>query len=428
MSRARYLPRRALWPIVAEGFLSRLSFGIISFALPLFAHRLGMSLGEIGLLLSLNLAVAIALKIPFGWLADRIGLKSAFTAAIALRSIVSLLLVVASAPWQLYAIRTLHGVSIALRDPPTNALIAEIGGKKTVASSFAWYQTAKTLAGSLGRGATGVLLTVSGSRFSLVFGIAFALSALPLLAATRVHEPAPPAMRGPAPPAPDQEPEPPAPRQRLFRYASLGFLVTGTAYLVASLFPILAVEYAELSEAAAGSLYILAAVLSLSGPLWGWLSDHVSRPLVLAIRSVGNVGSSLLYLVAPGLIGFATGKALDDLGKAAFRPAWGAVMADVASDDPHHRARAMGALSASEDAGEVAGPIVGGLLWATGGVAALLLARIALAVATETYAVLLTRSTDRRPIKQKRPHALTGHPMHDDHHEQLDASTGAPGR
>src|SRR3712207_2493499 len=78
--------------IVAEGFLSRLSFGIISFALPLYAYRLGLSLTEIGLLTSLNLVVALALKAGMGWAADRFGLKRSFAFAIGLRSLVALLL------------------------------------------------------------------------------------------------------------------------------------------------------------------------------------------------------------------------------------------------------------------------------------------------------------------------------------------------
>ena len=136
------------FPLVAEGFLSRLSFGIISLALPLYAYRLGMSVAEIGVLLSLNMVVALLLKPLMGAVADKVGLKRSLVAAIAMRSVVSLLFVFAAAPWQLFAIRGLHGVSIALRDPSTYALVAEAGGKRQIASSFAWYQTAKTLAGS----------------------------------------------------------------------------------------------------------------------------------------------------------------------------------------------------------------------------------------------------------------------------------------
>src|SRR5437867_4162280 len=133
----------ALLTIVAEGFLSRLSFGLISFALPLYAYHLGMKLSEIGILSSINLVVAMAFKPLMGAMADRFGLKRSFTAATALRSAVSLALAFVSSPWQLLAFRSAYGVSQSVRDPALNALLAEHGGKKMVASSFGWYSTAK---------------------------------------------------------------------------------------------------------------------------------------------------------------------------------------------------------------------------------------------------------------------------------------------
>ena len=48
-----------LGAVVIEGFLSRLSFGILGFALPLYAHALGMSLAAIGLLLATIWAIAV---------------------------------------------------------------------------------------------------------------------------------------------------------------------------------------------------------------------------------------------------------------------------------------------------------------------------------------------------------------------------------
>ncbi len=175
----------SLLAIISEGFFSRLRFGLISFALPLYAYRLGLSLTEIGFLYSLNMVVALALKPVMGWVADRYGLKRIFTAAISLRSLVALLFAFAGAPWQLFAIRTVHGVSISLRDPSGDALIAEHGGNKAIASAFAWYATAKSVAGSLGKALAGILLTITASNFSLVFVVAFFMSALPLIVVTR---------------------------------------------------------------------------------------------------------------------------------------------------------------------------------------------------------------------------------------------------
>lgn len=62
----------------------------------------------------------------------------------------------------------------------------------------------------------------------------------------------------------------------------------------------------------------------------------------------------------------------------------------------------MGSLSAGEDAGEVAGPILAGFLWSTWGVPALLGVRIALAVVTELYAVALGRSLGKPRASHQR--------------------------
>jgi DivIVA domain-containing protein len=384
----------ALLAIVTEGFLSRLSFGLISFALPLYAYQeFGLSLTAIGVLLSFNLVIAIALKPFMGSLADRIGMKPSLTGAIALRSLVSLLLAVAAAPWHLFAIRGVHGVSISLRDPAAGVLLADAGGNKAVASAFAWYQTAKSVAGNIGKASAGVFLTLTASNFSLLFLIAFALSALPVFIVAGFIR-ARPAEEEPEPAGEEAEPVPRQPA--VLPFAGLGFMISGTAYMLANLFPIFAVEYAGLTEAQTGAIYLVSIAAMLFTPLFGWLSDNVSRRLVLSLRGAANVLSSVIYLVAPNFAGMASGRAVDDLGKAAFRPAWGALMAHVAGFDRRRRARTMGSLSAGEDAGEIAGPILAGFLWSTWGVAALLGARIGLAAVTEIYAVALGRSLARR--------------------------------
>src|SRR5512144_2506197 len=122
----------ALGAIVAEGFLSRLSFGIANVALLLYGSYLGLNLTELGVLASISLIASLAVKPVMGWVADRFGLKQSFVGAIGLRSLVALLLVFAVLPWQLFAIRILYGVSQGMRDPALNALLAERGGKKSV--------------------------------------------------------------------------------------------------------------------------------------------------------------------------------------------------------------------------------------------------------------------------------------------------------
>lgn len=408
--------------IVSEGFLSRLSFGIISFALPIYAHRLGMSLFEIGVLMTLNQVVAMVFKPAMGWIADRVGLKRSFTAAILIRSFIALSLAVAASPWQLYGIKAIHGGSKALRDPAANALIAEHGGKKAIASAFAWYHTAKIVAGSLGKAIAGVLLTATADNFPFAFNIAFWLSLLPLYSVIRYLKPdrkvdekigkeqSSVKIESDTSELPTiseiVEPAPTNNKSLIISFSILSFAINGTAEMLRGLFPILATEYAGLTEAQTGLIYLVSTVIVLvSGPIFGWLADRGRQEVVLLVRSFGNIVSSILYIVAPNLAGFTVGKLSDDAGKGAFRPVWGAIMAQVSEYAPQRRAQTMSWMLMGEDAGAIAGPILAGLLWNTWGLTAMLSVRVVLAIATEIYTVYLTRSlegAERAKIAVKR--------------------------
>jgi MFS family permease len=117
------------------------------------------------------------------------------------------------------------------------------------------------------------------------------------------------------------------------------------------------------------------------------------------------VGSSALYLVFPTFAGVAAGRIMDDMGKAAFKPAWGAMAAHLSSFDKKSRARTMGYLSSGEDAGESVGQLGAGVILG-GGVAALpllLVVRIGLAAFTEIYTVVFARTyLEERVAKQGR--------------------------
>ncbi|MGH3344254.1 MAG: MFS transporter [Carbonactinosporaceae bacterium] len=323
-------------------------------------------------------------------------------------SLLALCYGLAANSWQLYAVRAGHGLADSARDPAVASLLAESGGERKVASAFAWYQTAKTTAGSLGRGTAGLLITATGGSYGWVFGVAFILSALPLgVVARMVREP-------------DREPDVPTShavhhhdahhatyheggRRRtsapdVGRFAVLGFLVAGTSGMLGALFPILATEYAGLTAAEAGALYLLTPVLALTGPGFGWLADRSGGRLVLSVRGLSNVASSLLYLVVPTWPGYLAGRACDDLGKAAYQPAWGSVMARVSSADRTRRARIMGVLGMGEDVGDLVAPLAAGLLWSLEGAAAVLLARAALGLVSEAYLWWVTRGGGARTV------------------------------
>src|SRR5947208_4733676 len=165
-------------------------------------------------------------------------------------------------------------------------------------------------------------------------------------------------------------------------------MVATSAEMMQGLFPVLATQYAHLTEGETGLAVSASSVAILvAGPLFGWLSDHVSRKLALGARSVANCLSSVLYIVAPTFGGFMAAKVVDDSGKAAFRPTWGAILAEVSDMDADHRARTITFVDSSSTLGEVVGPLLASLLLAVVGIPGMLAARALLSVATEVHAV-----------------------------------------
>jgi MFS family permease len=412
----------SLLAIITEGVLSRFSFGAISFALPLYARHLGLSFAEIGLLVTINTTVALLLKPLSSWAADRFGLKRSFLVAIGLRSMVPMVLAFSGVPWVLYAAKSVHGMSNSLRDPSANALISEHGGEKTIASAFAWYSTAKTVSGSLGGGAAGILLTLTASNFLLVFISAFFVSSLALLVVLRYIQENHQSIETRI--AINQTSTSLLPAEEeiqtkklgfitsLLPFIGLGLMITSAAQMLHGLFPLLAVEYGGMSEADVGVLLIASTLVTLfASPAFGWLSDHVNRKLVLVTRGVANILSSLTYLVMPNLVGISAGKLVDDVGKAAFRPAWGSLMAQASRKDRRHRAQTMGYMSLGEDAGDIIGPILASILWSVWGVPVLLGVRILMAVVTELYSLavvglLLKKMESRQSLEKEEPHSI----------------------
>ena len=392
--------RPTLAAVTAEAFITRFGFGMVGFAFPLYALSLGMGLGEIGLLYTMRTGTTVAVKPAMGWAADRFGFKRTLILAVALRCLIGPLLIVASAPWELYLLRVLMGAGTAAREPSINALIAEHGDKRSMASAFSWYMTARDLGHSLGIAAAGLLISAFGS-YPLVFLIASITSCAGLVTVARyvresreieAHPSA-----GSAAALQSLPPAAPPVRSggihyaKLAPYAAFGLMVAGSTEMMKGLFPVIAIQYANLTPGQAGLAVSGSAIaIPLAGPLFGWLSDHVSRTLALASRSAANTVSSLLYLFFPSFGGFFVAYVVDDTGKTAFRPTWGAVLAWISDADPARRARTMSFVDSAYTLGEVIGPLVAGLLIAGFGVPVMLGVRAVLALATEVQALRLS--------------------------------------
>lgn len=389
--------KSALLALIADGLIARFGFGLITFALPFYGLALGMSYAEIGMLAALRPLTAVGLKPFMGRLTDIVGQRRMYIAAIVGRCVVALFFIIASQVWMLFLIRFLHGATSAARDPAAALLISTYGGKNRLATAFAWYGSAREVGAALGIVCAGVILTASDDFYPFVFITAALISLAGLVVSMFYIPPDPPHEREAslAPRADDCADNTLA--SEWWVYAILGMAMATTGAMLVQLFPVLAVDYAGLSKAQTSYIFAISLLVTVfAAPWFGHLADRVSRHLVLALRAVLNIVSTVIYWAAPHFGGFVAGRISDDLGKAAFRPAWGAMMAEIAESNKKTRGKTLGYLDTSQSAGEALGPVLAGWLWDEFGIAALFAARIGLSVVAEAYALWVIRRQVRR--------------------------------
>lgn len=378
---------RSLYAVIIEGLLGRLGFGVVTFALPFYALSLGMSYTEVGILAALRLVAAIALKPWMGRVADRYGIRNVYIASIVGRCVVTVLFAVTTAPWALFAIRFLHGVTTAARDPVSAVLIADYSPDAKLARAYAWYGSAREFGAAIGFLVAGFLLAGTDDFYPAAFLFAGAVSVVAVVA-VMVMVPRAESIEGYVTAGQDD-----AAGQKDHtnwqELALVGLLLAASGSMITQLFPVLAVEHAQLSKAEAGMLYAIATGVSVvAGPLLGWVADTVSHSLVLTLRGGANVAATLLYWLWPTFFGFLAGRVLDETGKAAFRAAWGRVLAGAAhSGDRKKRTQRVAHLDTAQSIGEAAGPVLAGWLWDTVGIIGLFCARIVLGIMAEIVSV-----------------------------------------
>lgn len=117
---------------------------------------------------------------------------------------------------------------------------------------------------------------------------------------------------------------------------------------------------------------ISAAMFIVFTPFWGRLSDKIGRKAVLLIGLTGYVFSNIVFLYSAylGLVGLFTGfsllmillisRIINSAIGAASRPASGAYVADVTSDE--ERSSGMGKFGAANNLGTILGPVLVGSL------------------------------------------------------------------
>jgi len=377
---------RTVQAVMLEGFLNRLGFGIVTFALPLYALKLGLGLTEIGIVVAAKAFVQPAVKPLMGLLIDRLGARRGYLVAVSFRFASALVLPFASSMGALIAVRMLQGAASAAQDPAAITLIAKQGDGTRLGRRFAATMSARDL-GKVSAGLIGGLLLAATGSFLVLWIAVAAIAALPVFVVWRwVHDvPAIPAVTEPTAPAPD-----PSVAHRVLRdprlrlVAALGLLAGTTAHMTNALFQVYASEVAGLSAAQIGLITSLsiAALLGV-GPPAGWIADRFGTGALSSARGIANAGSSLLYLVFPVFGGMLAGRLVDDAGKAAFRPTWGALVGGATRRAGPRGGRVAATLDAALSLGEALGPLLAAVLWDTFGFVVFLSVRAGLGIATE---------------------------------------------
>lgn len=378
------ISRTTLTWIIIEACASRWAFGLMAFALPLYALQYGISDTGIGILMSFHFVFELLLKPWLGGLADRVGLRPALTGSLLVRSSVPLLLAIASGPFCLFVARGIHGASESLREPTMNSLLAATDAKKAI-KMFAHYNTARMLAGTLGKASAGYILTLSNSNFRALFLVVFAVSLISIVSAIKLTA-LPNIKREHDNVSLGHQPD----NEKIVKSHTpvlVYGLIGGVAVsLLNLLLPLIAVKYVGLTVAQVGTFYVLAAVSVIFSNLFiTKMHDRLEGNGLLTIRAGCSVVSSVLYGVATGILLFGLGVAIDEFGKLAFKAGWGGLLAQIASSQPQRKSAIAAHFGVVENLAEVSGPVLGGILLGFGGPTLILFGRVLLVVVAEIF-------------------------------------------
>ncbi len=179
----RVLQGNVLWLSVVS-LLTDFSSEMIYPLLPFFLTSvLGAGPAFLGLIEGIAETTASLLKLASGWFSDRIGKRKTLVLfGYGLASLARPLISLASAPWQVLAIRFSDRVGKGIRTAPRDALIADSVPKTQHGTAFGYHRAADHLGAVLGPLAAAALLLVLPGRYRLVF----ALAAVPALLSVAV--------------------------------------------------------------------------------------------------------------------------------------------------------------------------------------------------------------------------------------------------
>lgn len=347
--------------------LTDMSSEMIIPILPFFLVSVGATGLIIGLIEGAAETTAALLKVPSGWLSDRIGRRKPFIlAGYGSSALVKPLLIVATAPWHVLGIRISERVGKGVRSAPRDALIADSTECESMGLAFGFHKFMDTFGAILG--VIGLIALVFAMGIGLEgdydaedYRTIFAVAAVPALASVLVIILF---VREKKRPRCETE----AAFLKDMRGLGRGFwllMIVVMAFYIAEVnvaFFLLKGDEEGLSITSVLLLYPLFNIaFALLATSFGSLSDRFGRKPVIAASFVVFAATCAVMAVADGLWMLVLGFGMFGAYKAASEGVFKAYVVDSVGQEM--RGSALGAFHTGVGLVMLPGGIIAGLLW-----------------------------------------------------------------
>ena len=353
---------RAISSLQTAILLGSLSFGILQFALPIYARQLGASALDIGGVISI-FAVMITIARPLvGWGIDRWGRKVFLALSFLFYALAMLLFGLAHTLGQLYAARFVQGLGSSLLWIPAYTVATELTARD-------WGRPVGSVDMSSARGGffgtfLGFGLLFAASSFALGWQWTFDLYAVAAVAGAILIWRGVPETRSAAGASADDVPSTSRAldRKRLGRLMLVVFLTGTSSAMISPLLMIFLQDRFTTDVPTLAMAFIPAALVYafLPGRLGG-LSDRFGRAPLMAIGLVGAGLVSIWMPLTRSLFLLAALWVLEAIGLSAAAPAEAALVADLAGQNV--RGTGYGLYMFASGLGFTLGPLIGGWLY-----------------------------------------------------------------
>jgi MFS family permease len=343
--------------------LGSLSFGILSFLLPIYAKQMGASALEIGGMISI-FAVMITIARPLvGWGIDHFGRKPFLGLSFVFYAISMGLFAIAQSVSMLYLARFIEGVGTSLLWIPAYTVATEL-------SQHDWGRAVGGVDMSAYRGgffgsfiAWGLMLTVN--PFQLAWKFSFIVYGLMTLIASYLIWRGIPETRTAWNGSMSVE-ENQLDKDRILRLMAIVLLTSISSAMISPLLMIYLQDKFTNDVGTLAKAFIPAAIAYAYMPRYmGGLSDRFGRTSLMAVGLAGSGFVSLLMPYMGSLVALSGLWLLEAIGFSAASPAEGALVADLTGKNV--RGTGYGLYTLASGLGLIIGPLLGGWLYDTAG-------------------------------------------------------------